>query len=105
MSNPRRRLLPLCMLVMIAAGAPAHSGSSPDATRQQEPAFIDSNGLEVDGAGSVESPVEPDIVNLTLFTISVILVLGVLAMGVIDQHRSRPATSDRSKQTQGDATS
>jgi hypothetical protein len=74
---------------MFAVSAPAHSAGSPDAARQNEPAFIDPNGLEVDGAGAVESSVEPDVADLTLLIISVTVALAALAMGVIDQHRSR----------------
>jgi hypothetical protein len=95
--NPRRKLLSLCLLAMIAAGASAHSAGSPDATRQQGPAFIDPNGLEVDGAGSVESPVEVGTADLALLIICITLGLGALTIAVIDQHRSRSVTSERSR--------
>jgi hypothetical protein len=107
--NPRRKLLPLCLLAMIAAGAPAHSADSLNPTPEHIPAFIDPNGLEVDGAGAIDSAIEPETTDLTLLIICITLALAAMSIAVVDQHRNkqavkkpeeadaRPVTSARSR--------
>ena len=102
--NARLKLLSLCMLAMIAAGAPAHSADSLEPTPQHNPAFIDPNGLEVDGAGAIYSAVEPETTDLTLLIICITLALAAMTIAVVDQHRNKQAVKKPEETTAGPVT-
>jgi hypothetical protein len=100
LADCRPKLLSLCLVTALAATASAHPIQSTGSSRppsHTDTAFIDPNGLEVDGAGAAESGFAFDTTDMTLLMIWIVLTLGLVG-GALAAERDR-----RRAEVSGDA--
>jgi hypothetical protein len=91
-------MLGLCLAAMLVTTASAHqiSGSDLNPTSHAESPYIDPNGLELDGAGSVQNPVSLETLDLALLGVWASITLGLVGIAVsVGQHRKRASQASR----------
>jgi hypothetical protein len=76
-----RKLPSMCLLAVLATGA--------SASRSADVIFIDPNGFEIEGAGSIQSALPSDTTDMTLLLISAALALTVVGFGVAEELRPK----------------
>jgi hypothetical protein len=86
--NSRQGLLSLFLASALAAGASAQTYPHADT------AFIDPNGLELDGAGAVESAVSLETTDLTLLMIWIAFTAGMAGVAMADRRYANRSSID-----------
>jgi hypothetical protein len=86
----RQHLASLGLLTLLAISTFAHANPSvtSSSANRSDTAFIDPNGLELDGAGAVESIVPFESTDRTLLAICVALAFGIIGTELVDQRRA-----------------
>jgi hypothetical protein len=83
LSISRRKALSLCLATALASTATAHP------IAHTETAFVDPNGLEIDGAGSVQSSTSSGTFDLALLAIWAAATLSLVGMAVSADRRHK----------------
>ena len=90
--NGRQRLMSLCLLGVLATTGSARAEQSSDTpSAPASMVAVDPNGVEVDGAGAVESNVSFEAADKTLLLIWAALALSLLGIAVADLRASKPS--------------
>ena len=90
----RQRLMSLCLLGVLATTGSARAEQSSDTpSAPASMVAVDPNGLEVDGAGAVESNVSFESADKTLLLIWAALALTMFSIAVADLRGAKQSTS------------